>query len=170
MASFLAPKLLGVGSHLLHQVSGLYCLWWPTIDASKDKPHDAHSLQVATKKEHLYGSHWKNGCQRLLQQRQASDSQLVESPTAVRQEISDETDRITGKTKAISNVPIQLSIYSPHVIFFIKCLASTAVVACYRCLPHKPQEVHSLQVAMKKDIHLYGVEQIPQTLATEADI
>ncbi|XP_047180893.1 phragmoplastin DRP1C-like [Vigna umbellata] len=35
---------------------------------------------------------------------------------AVRQEISDETDRITGKTKAISNVPIQLSIYSPHVV------------------------------------------------------
>ncbi|KAG5010292.1 hypothetical protein JHK87_018807 [Glycine soja] len=33
---------------------------------------------------------------------------------AVRQEISDETDRITGKTKAISNVPIQLSIYSPN--------------------------------------------------------
>jgi len=28
---------------------------------------------------------------------------------AVRQEISDETDRRTGKTKAISNVPIQLS-------------------------------------------------------------
>ncbi|WVZ11020.1 hypothetical protein V8G54_015550 [Vigna mungo] len=35
---------------------------------------------------------------------------------SVRQEISDETDRITGKTKAISNVPIQLSIYSPHVV------------------------------------------------------
>ncbi|RZC03313.1 Dynamin-related protein 1C [Glycine soja] len=35
---------------------------------------------------------------------------------AVRQEISDETDRITGKTKAISNVPIQLSIYSPNVV------------------------------------------------------
>ncbi|XP_020204896.1 dynamin-related protein 1C [Cajanus cajan] len=35
---------------------------------------------------------------------------------AVRQEISDETDRITGKTKAISNIPIQLSIYSPHVV------------------------------------------------------
>ncbi|KAK7310131.1 hypothetical protein RJT34_07428 [Clitoria ternatea] len=34
----------------------------------------------------------------------------------VRQEISDETDRITGKTKQISNVPIQLSIYSPHVV------------------------------------------------------
>ncbi|KAM0854443.1 hypothetical protein ACQ4PT_050430 [Festuca glaucescens] len=33
---------------------------------------------------------------------------------AVRQEISDHTDRITGKSKAISNKPIQLSIYSPH--------------------------------------------------------
>ncbi|KAK8714931.1 hypothetical protein V6N13_042276 [Hibiscus sabdariffa] len=35
---------------------------------------------------------------------------------AVRKEISDETDRITGKTKQISNVPIHLSIYSPHVV------------------------------------------------------
>ncbi|KAK2399614.1 Phragmoplastin drp1c [Trifolium repens] len=35
---------------------------------------------------------------------------------AVRQEISDETDRITGKSKAISNIPIQLSIYSPNVV------------------------------------------------------
>ncbi|KAK7308658.1 hypothetical protein VNO77_42278 [Canavalia gladiata] len=35
---------------------------------------------------------------------------------AVRQEISDETDRLTGKTKQISNVPIHLSIYSPHVV------------------------------------------------------
>ncbi|MED6180537.1 Phragmoplastin drp1c [Stylosanthes scabra] len=35
---------------------------------------------------------------------------------AVRKEIADETDRITGKTKQISNIPIQLSIYSPHVV------------------------------------------------------
>ncbi|CAI0459353.1 unnamed protein product [Linum tenue] len=35
---------------------------------------------------------------------------------AVRKEIQDETDRITGKTKAISNIPIQLSIYSPNVV------------------------------------------------------
>ncbi|EYU30135.1 hypothetical protein ABFS82_05G047100 [Erythranthe guttata] len=35
---------------------------------------------------------------------------------AVRQEIADETDRITGKSKQISNVPIQLSIYSPNVV------------------------------------------------------
>lgn len=34
----------------------------------------------------------------------------------VRQEISDETDRITGKSKQISPVPIHLSIYSPHVV------------------------------------------------------
>ncbi|KAL2325841.1 hypothetical protein Fmac_024899 [Flemingia macrophylla] len=129
-----------------------------------------------------------------VNQKSASVGRVCGIP-AVRQEISDETDRITGKTKAISNVPIQLSIYSPHgqlqfrfvettqikgfkvaleleleAIFFIKCLASAAVVTCYRCLPHKPQEVHSLQVATKKDVHLYGVEQIPQTVATEADI
>lgn len=35
---------------------------------------------------------------------------------AVRKEIADETDRITGKTKAISNIPIHLSIYSPNVV------------------------------------------------------
>lgn len=34
----------------------------------------------------------------------------------VRKEIQDETDRITGKSKQISNVPIHLSIYSPHVV------------------------------------------------------
>jgi hypothetical protein len=33
---------------------------------------------------------------------------------AVRKEIEDETDRITGKSKQISNIPIQLSIYSPN--------------------------------------------------------
>ncbi|XP_040384089.1 dynamin-related protein 1E-like [Oryza brachyantha] len=34
----------------------------------------------------------------------------------VRNEIQDETDRLTGKTKQISPVPIHLSIYSPHVV------------------------------------------------------
>ncbi|KAJ6400211.1 hypothetical protein OIU84_015790 [Salix udensis] len=34
----------------------------------------------------------------------------------VRKEIQDETDRITGKSKQISPVPIHLSIYSPHVV------------------------------------------------------
>ncbi|KAB2595851.1 dynamin-related protein 1B [Pyrus ussuriensis x Pyrus communis] len=35
---------------------------------------------------------------------------------AVRQEISDETDRETGHSKAISTVPIHLSIFSPNVV------------------------------------------------------
>ncbi|CAA0816631.1 Dynamin-related protein 1A [Striga hermonthica] len=35
---------------------------------------------------------------------------------AVRKEISDETDRETGRTKQISTVPIYLSIYSPNVV------------------------------------------------------
>ncbi|KAM7508568.1 hypothetical protein LguiA_019021 [Lonicera macranthoides] len=35
---------------------------------------------------------------------------------AVRKEISDETDRETGRSKAISTVPIYLSIYSPNVV------------------------------------------------------
>ncbi|XP_058078756.1 phragmoplastin DRP1C isoform X1 [Magnolia sinica] len=34
----------------------------------------------------------------------------------VRKEIQDETDRITGKSKNISNIPIHLSIYSPNVV------------------------------------------------------
>ncbi|TVU31636.1 hypothetical protein EJB05_23331 [Eragrostis curvula] len=34
----------------------------------------------------------------------------------VRKEIQDETDRLTGKTKQISPIPIHLSIYSPHVV------------------------------------------------------
>ncbi|XP_057721044.1 phragmoplastin DRP1E-like [Arachis stenosperma] len=34
----------------------------------------------------------------------------------VRQEIQDETDRVTGKTKQISPIPIHLSIYSPYVV------------------------------------------------------
>jgi hypothetical protein len=36
------------------------------------------------------------------------------SAALVRKEIQDETDRLTGKTKQISPVPIHLSIYSPH--------------------------------------------------------
>ncbi|TYH10209.1 hypothetical protein E1A91_A07G151400v1 [Gossypium mustelinum] len=35
---------------------------------------------------------------------------------AVRQEISDETDRETGRSKQISSVPIHLSIFSPNVV------------------------------------------------------
>lgn len=32
----------------------------------------------------------------------------------VRKEIEDETERMTGKNKGISNVPINLRVYSPH--------------------------------------------------------
>ncbi|KAK1288297.1 Dynamin-related protein 1C [Acorus calamus] len=35
---------------------------------------------------------------------------------AIRKEIQDETDRLTGKSKHISNVPIHLSVYSPKVM------------------------------------------------------
>ncbi|KAL2478057.1 Dynamin-related protein 1E [Forsythia ovata] len=45
-----------------------------------------------------------------MQRRRFSDFALV------RKEISDETERITGKTKQISPVPIHLSIYSPNVV------------------------------------------------------
>eukprot|EP00249_Psilotum_nudum_P016137 c25674_g1_i1 orf=335-2170(-) len=36
--------------------------------------------------------------------------------STVRKEIQDETDRVTGRNKQISPVPIHLSIYSPHVV------------------------------------------------------
>ncbi|KAK4410933.1 Dynamin-related protein 1E [Sesamum angolense] len=45
-----------------------------------------------------------------LPQRRLTDFSLV------RKEIQDETDRVTGKTKQISPVPIHLSIYSPNVV------------------------------------------------------
>jgi len=42
---------------------------------------------------------------------------------AVRKEIEDETDRVTGKNKGISNIPINLRVYSPHGIAcrYISC-------------------------------------------------
>lgn len=42
---------------------------------------------------------------------------------AVRKEISDETDRETGRTKQISSVPIHLSIYSPNGMSDITCIS-----------------------------------------------
>ncbi|KAL3641369.1 dolichyl-P-Man:Man(7)GlcNAc(2)-PP-dolichol alpha-1,6-mannosyltransferase [Castilleja foliolosa] len=45
--------------------------------------------------------------------RQSEDMSLV------RKETQDETDRITGKTRQISTVPIHLSIYSPNGIFYV---------------------------------------------------
>jgi len=36
---------------------------------------------------------------------------------AVRKEIEDETDRVTGKNKGISNVPINLRVYSPNGMY-----------------------------------------------------
>ena len=34
----------------------------------------------------------------------------------IRKEIEDETDRVTGSNKGISNLPINLRVYSPHVL------------------------------------------------------
>ncbi|KAH7679818.1 dynamin GTPase protein [Dioscorea alata] len=58
-----------------------------------------------------------------LERAQAEYAEFLHAPrkkftdfASVRREISDETDRITGKSKQISNVPIHLSIYSPHVV------------------------------------------------------
>ena len=38
----------------------------------------------------------------------------------VRKEIEDETDRATGKNKGISNIPINLRVYSPHGNFSLR--------------------------------------------------
>ena len=35
---------------------------------------------------------------------------------AIQKEIEDETDRMTGSNKGISNLPINLRVYSPHVL------------------------------------------------------
>lgn len=37
----------------------------------------------------------------------------------VRKEIEDETDRVTGSNKGISNIPINLRVYSPHGLLAI---------------------------------------------------
>jgi len=39
---------------------------------------------------------------------------------AVRKEIEDETDRVTGKNKGISNVPMNLRVYSPNGEYIFK--------------------------------------------------
>lgn len=44
-----------------------------------------------------------------------ANTDILQSGSAqVRQEIQEETDRVTGKTKQISPIPIHLSIYSPN--------------------------------------------------------
>ncbi|CAD6219962.1 unnamed protein product [Miscanthus lutarioriparius] len=48
--------------------------------------------------------------------RSTQSSYISPKQALVRQEIADETDRLTGKTKQISPVPIHLSIYSPKVV------------------------------------------------------
>jgi len=35
----------------------------------------------------------------------------------VRKEIEDDTDRVTGQNKGISNIPINLRVHSPHGLF-----------------------------------------------------
>lgn len=43
-------------------------------------------------------------------------NQILYDFAAIRKEIEDETDRSTGKNKGISPIPINLKIYSPHVL------------------------------------------------------
>jgi hypothetical protein len=62
----------------------------------------------------------------------------------VRKEIEDETDRLTGKTKQISPVPIHLSIYSPNGI---EALATT-----YCCFPFRKNVVQRILTVPLFDI------------------
>jgi len=39
----------------------------------------------------------------------------------VRKEIEDDTDRVTGPNKGISNIPINLRVYSPHGLSAASC-------------------------------------------------
>jgi len=50
----------------------------------------------------------------------------------VRKEIEDDTDRITGQNKGISNIPINLRVYSPHGLFAVFCCCADAVYALQR--------------------------------------
>ena len=48
---------------------------------------------------------------------------------SIRKEIEDETERVTGSSKGISNLPINLRVYSPHGKlenwkFWLKCGAA----------------------------------------------
>ncbi|KAL2325770.1 hypothetical protein Fmac_024828 [Flemingia macrophylla] len=138
------------------------------------KPQDAHSLQVATKKDrHLYGGHWKNGWHRLLQQRDIR-SHVVNSSND--NDIISYTGATSWKPSSLSSVwplllwwpgidvcsiSLKMLIHSRllrcivlEAIFSVKCLASAAVVACDRIFQHKAQDAHLLQFAMKKDRHL----------------
>lgn len=64
----------------------------------------------------------------------------------VRQEIQEETDRITGRTKMISPVPIHLSIYSPNgtpFICYICCVyINILFIVCYNS--HKISIMHNI--------------------------
>ena len=45
----------------------------------------------------------------------------------VRKEIEDETDRLTGSNKGISNIPINLRVYSPHGMSIFKVIKLSCV-------------------------------------------
>lgn len=43
----------------------------------------------------------------------------------IRREIEAETDRVTGSNKGISNIPINLRVYSPNGRFIVVCVLLT---------------------------------------------
>ena len=53
---------------------------------------------------------------------------------AVRREIEEETDRVTGRNKNVSAVPINLRIYSPHVLNLTLVDLPGLTKACATCL------------------------------------
>jgi len=50
----------------------------------------------------------------------------------VRKEIEDDTDRITGQNKGISNIPINLRVYSPHGLFSVFTVVLICCCFCFQ--------------------------------------
>ena len=52
---------------------------------------------------------------------------------AVRKEIEDETDRMTGSNKGISSIPINLRVYSPNGLFCFLLYYSSFALKLINC-------------------------------------
>ena len=48
----------------------------------------------------------------------------------VRKEIEDETDRLTGSNKGISNIPINLRVFSPHGENWLRIVLTSILFLC----------------------------------------
>lgn len=66
----------------------------------------------------------------------------------IRQEIEAETDRITGSNKGISNIPINLRVYSPHGKVMAQFIHSDGLVKkCSFCVFHFSTQLDAYRFA-----------------------